>query len=96
VLESAADRLALVRDAGEVVAIDGESVPGVFIAPYQLVQFGDHAMASAQPQVVVRDEDLPSGYSTQSVVTVRGVDYAIAESEPDGTGITTIRLRKRA
>jgi hypothetical protein len=94
-IESAADRLALVRDAGEVVEVDGKQLPGIYTAPYQPVPFGDHVMESATPQVMVVDTDLPAGYSSVSVVAIRGTDYGIAETQPDGTGLTIIRLRKR-
>jgi hypothetical protein len=96
VIESAADRLALVRDAGETVEVDGKQLPGIYIAPYQPVQFGVHILESAQPQVVVVDTDLPSGYHAGSVVTIQGLDYLPAETQPDGAGLTTIRLRKRS
>ena len=53
-------------------------------------------MESSQPQVMVRTEDLPKGYSESSVIGLRDTEYAIAETQPDGAGMTTIRLRKRA
>jgi hypothetical protein len=96
VIESAADRLALVRDAGEVIEVDGKQLPGIFIAPYQPVPFGEHVLESAQPQVVVIDDNLPAAYGSGSVVTIRGTDYGVADTQPDGTGLTTIRLRKRS
>jgi hypothetical protein len=57
----------------------------------RLVELSGLRAASAE-----RPDVLPAAYGSGSVVTIRGMDYGVAETQPDGTGLTTIRLRKRS
>lgn len=92
--ESEADRLALVRGlGGKTFSLDGADVLAIFIDAHTPVAFGDHVIDSSDPQIVGRTSDLSS--ATSSSVIKRGdAAYGVAAIEPDGTGMTTIRLRE--
>lgn len=93
-LDSEADRLALIRDLdGETVSLDETDVLAIFIDAHTPVAFGEHVIDSSDPQIVGRTSDLASATSS-SVITRGALAYGVAAIEPDGTGMTTIRLRE--
>lgn len=93
-LESEADRLAIIRDLdGETVRVDEVDVLVIFVDAHTPLPFGDHVIDSSDPQILGRTSDL--AHATSSSAIVRGdLGYGVASIEPDGTGMTSIRLRE--
>jgi hypothetical protein len=93
VLESNADRLALIKGAGgELVLVDGAGVWAIFTDAHTPLQFGDQIISSSEPQILARSSDLEA-LVDGSVIKRGSLYYGVAAIEPDGTGMTTIRLR---
>lgn len=92
--ESDADRLAMLQAVGaETVLVDNVSVTAVFVDAHTPVSLGEHFIDSDEPQILGRTSDLKS--ATSSSVVQRGAKaYGIDSIQPDGTGMTTIRLRE--
>ena len=93
-LESAADRLALLMAAGEQIEVDEVAVWAIFDDENSPIQIGDLRMQSTAPQVLCRADDVAE-VSTDSTIRVRSTYYRIAEAQPevDG-GLVTLRLRR--
>lgn len=49
-------------------------------------------IAGRQPMGLVRDEQLP-GLATGQTLTISATVYTVVNVEPDGTGVTRVRLR---
>lgn len=75
-------------DLGDPCTIAGVAQVGIFDKAYQQ-QFG--MVAGAEPLLVIKDSALGSGVEGSTVV-VRSTSYTIASIEPDGTGVTALRL----
>jgi hypothetical protein len=69
--------------------VGGVSVRGIFDATYA----DPLGMAGNQPVLTVASEDLPSVAVGQAVV-LNATAYTVQAIEPDGTGITTLILRR--
>lgn len=89
-LESDADRLAYLQALGEQITVNGQSLWAVADNAY--VDVLDLA-AGTRPQAIVRSSDVPAIAPGQTVV-MQGTQYSVAEIQPDGTGMTTLILRK--
>jgi hypothetical protein len=83
--------LAVLEALGEVVTIDGSSIHAVFDNDYLEALEGPGASVS-EPTITARTVDL-EGVERGSVVLVGNSTYRVREREPDGTGITLLRLR---
>lgn len=102
-IETDADR-ALFLDADEfgvavayhkVGAPAAISIAAIFDAEHVFNDGGEGlAVASVSPQIIVRSSDLPSGAGDGDAVTVSGTDYTVRYSEPDGTGMTVLKLER--
>lgn len=102
-IESAADR-AMFLDADEfgVTATyrkygTATDIPitGIFDAEHSVGAIGgDIEIASVSPQFLARSADLPSGAADRDSVTVDGTAYKVRFVEPDGTGMTVLKLEK--
>lgn len=90
-IETDADRLALVRDLGEKVYIDNCAYYGVFENEY-LEDLDGPGVSSSSPMLTVRSSDVASVVPGSTVIR-DSVTYTVREVEPDGTGITLLRLR---
>lgn len=90
-IENDSDRLSLVRDLGELVYIDGAPRYGVFESEY-LEDLDGPGIGTAMPMITVRTSDVTSVVPGSSVIR-DSVTYTVREIEPDGTGITLLRLR---
>ena len=100
-VESAADRLAFLNpdefgveasytlDGGPAVTINA-----IFDAEHTLAGIGDIDAATVEPQAVVRTADLPEGHGDGDTFTLNGTAYTVRFPEPDGTGMTVLRLEK--
>jgi hypothetical protein len=71
------------------------AINGIFDAEHQLLGLSnDVDVSSVQPKLLVRASDLPAGAGDGDTVTIGAVPYSVRHSEPDGTGMTTLRLEK--
>ena len=69
--------------------------PAIFDAGYQLVAspFLDGGAEGATPQLHACAADIPATAKQGDIVTVNGKTFSAVEIEPDGTGMTVIRLQ---
>lgn len=88
-LETDADRLALLKAVGEQILIDGVSVWAVFRNAY----FESLEVSGSQPVASCRSSDV-SAVTRSSIVVSNGITYRVAVIEPDGTGMTLLRLER--
>lgn len=71
------------------------SVNGVFDAAYRREEVGEAGVSTAEPAVFLLLADLPSDPRTDSpILTIRGVEYAVREVEPDGDGGVRLFLQE--
>ncbi len=90
-IETDADRLAMLQALGEPMTLDGVTVQAMWSAPYA----DSLGVASRVPGVLLRASDCAA--VTQSSVLVRaGVTYRVASVEPDGAGYVTLQLQRAA
>ncbi len=80
--------------ASALVFDDGSTPLGIFDDAYEVVKSG-MGMASTAPAVGLATSDVPDDPVNQRV-TIKGVSYCIVDSEPDGTGWTTLILERVA
>lgn len=92
-LESAADRLALLQAAGEEIEVDEVSVWAIFDDENAQITVGDMRFQATAPQIICRTTDV-ADVSQDSTIRVRDTFYRLADLQPeiDG-GLTTLRLR---
>lgn len=91
-IESDADRLESLQALGEQLKIDDESVWGIFENEY-LGELDGPGVASSEPTVTVRTSDIMRMDRGALVVRANGERYSVRQAEPDGTGMTMLRLR---
>ena len=92
-LESDTDRLSYLELLGESATIDGSQLRGIFESTF-LDAGVDPGIASSEPEFLARTIDL-NGVSQSSVIErENGEKYRVREIEPDGTGMTLLRLRQ--
>jgi hypothetical protein len=77
--------------ANAMAIVKGNSVPVVFDRLYSEALDGDAAAYS--PVVLGMDADL-AGVVYGETISVHSQAYTVVEIEPDGTGLTRLRLRK--
>jgi hypothetical protein len=65
----------------------GQPFQVIFDAAY----LADLGVSSSSPAVTCLSADVAAAHPG-SVLTVKGVDYRVAAIEPDGTGVTVLRL----
>lgn len=79
---------------GELVTVGSVTgVRAIFDDAYALGNVGTNGMASSQPALTLATADVPAQPRGKPAV-VRGLDYVIADHEPDGTGISRLLLEK--
>lgn len=94
-VETASDRLNEfldLNDFAEEVIWNGKKVQAIFDNISEIGGSIDIAVYSRSPMLTVRDEDIID-IQQNDIVIVRGTDYKVMKTEPDGTGITEIRLK---
>jgi len=69
----------------------GSTINGIFDAAY--AEALDGMVQGSQPAFVTRTADVPSATHGQTI-TISGTAYKIVGVEPDGTGLTLLRLEK--
>lgn len=91
-LESDADRLASLQQLGELAKVGGRDVWGVFENNY-LDALSDPGIAESAPEFTARSIDLEQVEIETNLVRESGEKFVVREIEPDGTGMTLLRLR---
>ena len=79
-------------DFGETVMIGGKEVNAIFDREFITDSGFGVAVANADPQIIVTEDDLPEDVKSV-VVTVRGKRYTVAETDFDGCGMVVVQLR---
>lgn len=71
---------------------NGATFRAITDAPFVTVGEGPGVNSSA-PSLIATDEDV-EGIEFDEVLNYCGVDYVVRAIEPDGTGMTTLRLER--
>lgn len=101
-VETAADRAIFfaVADFGVAATYRRNStdstVNGIFDNEFVQVEVAEVPYDSTEPVFYCRTADLPSGYTVGDRLTVDSVYYTIREFQPDGTGVSKLRLEAQA
>jgi len=91
-LESDEDRLELLEELGESLSLDGRELFGIFDVEY-LEDLEGPGIASSAPMVTCRSSDVSHVVQGAVLKRISGDQYKVRELEPDGTGMTLLRLR---
>lgn len=93
-VESDADRAAFFADFGEddTITVDGNPVNAQFDNVYVEVGLDGVTVESVGPVLLCRTIDVSAVVQGDAAV-VNSVNYTVAEVQPDGTGMTLLRLR---
>jgi hypothetical protein len=103
-VESAADRLIFLSadDFGveasytPVAGGAAATIRGIFDAAFTAVDLSlDVPVTSVGPQIIVRSADLSSGGRHGDTFVIAAATYKARDVQPDGTGLTTVRLEKQ-
>lgn len=93
-LESDADRLAMIKSLGGVlVSHPTGEFWGIFEAAYQSVTSNNLDLESIGPAIQARTSDV-SALPKDTPFTFTGGNWRLKKQEPDGTGMTTVHLRQ--
>lgn len=98
-IETRVNRRVIDRLSNVAAVIGGTQVYGVFEMPFELGSVGLAGMATSQPELLVAATDLPAAVRQDPAgepIEVAGRNYRVAESRPDGTGITRLLLEASA
>lgn len=80
---------AIMTEAGTLATVKGTAVTGIFDASYT-EEFG---MAGTGPVLRIASADVPT-VAQGDAVAVGSANYTVAAVEPDGTGVTLLRLQE--
>jgi hypothetical protein len=103
-VETAADRANFLTaaDFGVVAvytAVSGGAarpISGIFDHAWAEITVGlEVGINSVSPRILVQTADLTSGGREQDLWVIEGVNYGSVDNQPDGTGMTSVRLEKR-
>jgi hypothetical protein len=83
------DHAAFLTDFGQAATLAGVSVNVIFDNAYAEV----YGMATRTPMATLPSADIGSAVQGSTFVT-GGVTYRVTAIEPDGTGMTTLRLER--
>lgn len=73
---------------------NGVSIDVIFEAAYFEENMGSVGFQGSAPMVTALTIDVPNAAHGETLV-INGVTYKVASVEPDGTGITVLRLEKQ-
>jgi hypothetical protein len=80
---------AIIKNGATVI----RTISVIFNTPSQEVEIFDTNFEGNVPFALCRDSDL-AGITNAHTMTISSVVYRIAKIEPDGTGVSTVHLRK--
>ena len=101
-VETATDRAALfgINDFGVTATysrgVTTSSVIGIFDNLYVTVDIAEVGYASAEPEFLMQSSQVPSGAVQGDTLTIDATAYIVRNIEPDGTGVTRLRLQAPA
>lgn len=95
-VESASDRLNFFDDDdfGVSAKVGAKVLYGILENEYYAVDVGGFDVESNQPRFTCRTADLPTITLGTTTCTISTTAYVIVSNEPDGTGISVLRLRE--
>jgi hypothetical protein len=73
------------------VTLNGVIKAAIFDAAYAGADVGPYGMASTAPTLTIATADVPPAVVSLPVV-INAINYRVAAHEPDGTGISRLRL----
>lgn len=79
----------------QTCTLDGVDVPGIFDNAYAIGAVGPYGMATTEPRLALKTTNVPADVVGKSCV-VDSVAYTVVAHEPDGTGISVLRLELAA
>lgn len=80
---------------GQAVTVNGASLNAIFENGYRAGNIGLAGMAAYGPTLLCRTADLSADPVGQAAV-VNATNYVVAAHEPDGTGVSVLRLERAA
>lgn len=83
------------RLSGNAVSLDGVNVDAVFDNGFALGNVGPYGVATTGPRLTLQTASVPADVEGKACV-VDSVAYTVAAHEPDGTGISVLRLELAA
>ena len=100
-IESEQDRLDMIADWGATITLPNAStIKGIVDREFVAVSFGEMGIESSDPVAVVSTAQAAGLVEDDTIVIsdseVPGVDgtYQIREPQPDGTGLTLLKLKQ--
>ena len=72
-------------------SLGDRTITGYFDNSFFNSQIGETILESTQPRVTCKTSDV-EGVPRESTLTIEGVLYSIIEPQPEGTGMTILRL----
>ena len=91
-LEARLNQAVFLRLANTMAVVDSVAdIAAIFDNAYALGSVGPYGMASTQPVLTLRTQDVPADPVGKSAV-VGAITYLVAAHEPDGTGVSRLLL----
>jgi hypothetical protein len=85
----ASDVALMLKDFGQSITLNGSTVQAIFDNAYT----GMLGMESSGPALTVASSDV-AGVEQGHAVVVGSANYTVVTVEPDGTGVTVLRLQE--
>jgi len=79
----------------QTCTVGGQSVPAIFDNAYAMGAVGPYGMATTEPRLTLQTASVPADVVGKACV-VDSVAYNVVAHEPDGTGISVLRLELAA
>ena len=94
-MDSDADRLAMLQGlGGQTITATGGTFTAIFDNGYA-DSLGGPAVEGTEPRLTARTSDLTSlSVGKGDTLTIASVAWKVSRTEPDGTGITIVILKK--
>lgn len=80
-------------EEGISVLVNGITMTGLFHNPYKLVDQPSGEVSSSAPTLLIKTS-LAVDVAYETPVTIDGIDYEVAETQPEDTGFTRLILTK--
>jgi hypothetical protein len=97
-VETSADRAAMLspKDWGVTATYNSKGkrypISGIFDREYQAVDVAEAEVSSTFPVFHIQTADLPCRYQFGDTIQIEGETFNIRDIQPDGTGISMLRL----
>jgi hypothetical protein len=87
------DDLDTMFDGWDGVSYNGASIDGIFDDAYRGLNTASGEIETSAPALQVKSSDV-TGIAHGSTITVNAITYKVTGIEPDGTGVTVLRLAR--